>query len=61
VAVSSVECQECQKIARAIAEAVARILRADDDAARQEAARRRLEVLKARQQHEVRTGHRVPA
>jgi hypothetical protein len=54
-------CRECERIAREISAAVVQILRATDEAARKDADRRRVQVLKAQRQHELRTGHRVPA
>jgi hypothetical protein len=55
-------CPECSRIAREISETLVELLRSGDagDAWKQ-AKRRQAEVLKNKQFHELRTGHRVHA
>ena len=58
---SAANCRECERIAREISVVVVETLRAADQADRENVDRRRFRVLKVRRQHELRTGHRVPA
>ena len=58
---AAADCPECKRIAREVSTVLGEVLRAGDDkAAWKKAAKRSAQILEAKQNHELRTGHRVP-